>query len=614
MKKFFISHSTKDNIGEKFVEYLESIGINRKNIFCSSHPDTGIDATKNWFPTLFEEIRKCDTVILIVTPNYMRSSISLLEAGAALGANKQLQILAFPHVDLKELQDTFVGHQFIDFSLENCKLLFEKNVKDNILRQSRPKQEILNDKFDAFLEEISKHQYANPAIPPISLRKENESLLKPCIDNGITRITLEQLNFPERLENAQKIRILTTTGAGFFRQYNLTSSFSQNPLYKALKRGCDIEILLGNPSGVLFEDVEKIEKRDRRSLDDEFKAVIKGLNLLVEEAAKNQTCGKVSIGNVDASLRQTVILVYNKSPNAVWGWTTITLPPARCNTNSLSFELERVNSQSIIKKYENYFEAIWEKAEARKETLVITGNTNVKCFRYEGALAVEEWKALQARAESAMIVAEERKTKKILIECAAQHPLNFDSTPGKEFEARLNHTISLYKRYKDMDWDVKIYVPGSRHKEDNGYVCIIDKIPLCEAGKNYLISQGVPHTDIFAEDKNEEYKGKYGVYCSADECFVSSEIFKSDDYQRFISVCAPGQAMRKALYYLLFGVLPIIDTAAPDSHKENTFHNYAYEATQSIPQIIATMNDMQNPSCEEAIEMRKRRNPDYEQL
>jgi len=54
------------------------------------------------------------------------------------------------------------------------------------------------------------------------------------------------------------------------------------------------------------------------------------------------------------------------------------------------------------------------------------------------------------------------------------------------------------------------------------------------------------------------------------------------------------------------GIRSILET-----HHIATFHNYAYEAIKSIPDIIASMDDMQGENCCEAIKMRKDRNPHY---
>lgn len=84
-----------------------------------------------------------------------------------------------------------------------------------------------------------------------------------------------------------------------------------------------------------------------------------------------------------------------------------------------------------------------------------------------------------------------------LIEVAAQHPLTDSGEPGDKFRARLDSAI---KFYYNLEKPSKFYIPGSLHKF-NGKV---DKVSLSEAGKQYLIKNGMPENDIYAEDANKE--------------------------------------------------------------------------------------------------------------
>lgn len=226
-------------------------------------------------------------------------------------------------------------------------------------------------------------------------------------------------------------------------------------------------------------------------------------------------------------------------------------------------------------------------------------------------LNLQKWLDLLEKAKQNMLNAENSECKCLLIECAAQHPLNNDGTPAEEFQARLNRSMELYNKYKKMGWNVKIYVPGSLHRQkmSNGNYKV-DVIPLCDAGKQYLIQHGIDSVDIFADNANKQYKGDNGVYCSADECYVSSQLFHFGKYQRFIAVCSPAQLIRKVLYYLLFGTLPIVYTATPEDHSVECFHHYIYEA-YGLADILETMETLQGEDCKIAEEIRKDRNPFY---
>lgn len=81
----FISHSSKDKeFAEALVDLLESIGLNKDTLFCSSVAGYGLGLSKNIFDTLRELFKGHDLfMIFLHSPRYYRSSVSLNEMGAA---------------------------------------------------------------------------------------------------------------------------------------------------------------------------------------------------------------------------------------------------------------------------------------------------------------------------------------------------------------------------------------------------------------------------------------------------------------------------------------------------------------------------------------------------
>ena len=165
----------------------------------------------------------------------------------------------------------------------------------------------------------------------------------------------------------------------------------------------------------------------------------------------------------------------------------------------------------------------------------------------------------------------------ILIEVAAQHPLQDGMYPAKEFQTRLDLGFKLYNELTDKNV-VKFYIPGSRHQE-NGKA---DLVSLSEAGKNYLISKGVPAENIFADDANFEIMGEKGVYNSTDECYVACKLFEKCNFKELHLVCSPNQMMRKMLCYIDFGYFPNIHTAS----YEKMYHNPINEIFECIPNVL----------------------------
>lgn len=208
----------------------------------------------------------------------------------------------------------------------------------------------------------------------------------------------------------------------------------------------------------------------------------------------------------------------------------------------------------------------------------------------------EEWARKLDQAKKFML---EKNDNKVLIECAAQHPLKDGKFPGEEFEKRLDKTIELYNTLKQEGKNVKIYVPGSRHMQ-NG---VKDKISLSLCGKIYLVEHGVPANDVYSVGMNQKYKGLLGVFNSADECFVASQIFKNENFERLISVVSPAQMYRKTLFYIQFGIMPL-NVTAPTL---NSFHNYINEVFCSLPKVLTMDSTWQANDSEFAYNSRNER-------
>ena len=172
----------------------------------------------------------------------------------------------------------------------------------------------------------------------------------------------------------------------------------------------------------------------------------------------------------------------------------------------------------------------------------------------------------------------DKKTNKVLIEIGAQHPLKDGKEPGAEFEARLLRAIELYKEEVERGNEVIFYIPGSRHYITKDGEKIEDLIPLADAGRNYLIKQGINPEIIHGSDANVKYKGEKGVYNSGDECYVASKIYEDEECERLISVVSPVQVFRKGMFYGEFGIQPEIYSVPLD----NTFHNYIGELFWSL--------------------------------
>lgn len=198
------------------------------------------------------------------------------------------------------------------------------------------------------------------------------------------------------------------------------------------------------------------------------------------------------------------------------------------------------------------------------------------------------------------------ETKNVLIEVAAMHPLD-NGKPGTEFQDRLIQAIELYNIEKGKGNNPIIYIPGSLHYVMNSKnnTPQIDSQPLSEAGKEFLIKQGIPESAIRANIINLDIKGEDGVYNSGDECYVATQIARNENCGRIISVVSPVQIYRKALFYQEFGYNPEIYATG----SEKTAHNYIGETFWSL--YITYMNDQDWQTGFISYLTRKERDIDY---
>lgn len=168
------------------------------------------------------------------------------------------------------------------------------------------------------------------------------------------------------------------------------------------------------------------------------------------------------------------------------------------------------------------------------------------------------------------------RSSKVLIEVAAQHPLD-DGRPGPEFKARLDRAIELTESGEFPKRECYFWVPGVKHV----YNGVWDPCSLSEAGTGYLLSQGVPRDRIITQ---EDYcaLGQPGAENSYDETAAAVDLFERGKCGRLVCVCSSAQAPRKALYYVYLGYLPRVYGVPLDS----MHHSWVWELAVAIPKIL----------------------------
>ena len=104
MAKVFISHSSKNKkLVELFVEFLQlGMGVGKDDIFCTMFPEQ-LATGKEFMERIRTELQVCETVISVITEEYLQSKFCLIEMGAAWAMSKTFfPLVAVPYERLDE--------------------------------------------------------------------------------------------------------------------------------------------------------------------------------------------------------------------------------------------------------------------------------------------------------------------------------------------------------------------------------------------------------------------------------------------------------------------------------------------------------------------------------
>jgi len=156
MGKIFISYSSRNQkLAEKFLEFLQlGMGIRREDMFCTAFSES-LETGESFIKKIREGMEACETVISLITEEYLKSKFCMVEMGAAWGMSKRYFPLLL--VPFKELDGTpLVGVQMRN--LDNRDDL--STVYDEILdchAGMRRQTAEFNKRMDCFLDWI--HQW-----------------------------------------------------------------------------------------------------------------------------------------------------------------------------------------------------------------------------------------------------------------------------------------------------------------------------------------------------------------------------------------------------------------------------------------------------------------------
>jgi len=113
MARIFISHAAKDKeLVEEFVDLLQiGIDVHPDDIFCSSLPGMGIPTGTDFISYIKSKVQNPDLVLLVVTPEFLKSQFCNNEVGASWALSLPIRPLLVPPLEFDDVRGVLAGTQ-----------------------------------------------------------------------------------------------------------------------------------------------------------------------------------------------------------------------------------------------------------------------------------------------------------------------------------------------------------------------------------------------------------------------------------------------------------------------------------------------------------------------
>ncbi|MEO9893283.1 toll/interleukin-1 receptor domain-containing protein [Aurantibacter sp.] len=190
-KKIFLSHSFNDRkIAERIIDKLlvETIKINKSEIFFTSKRETGIRSSKVWREQIREQLLNCNLFIALITPSYHQSQMCQAELGAAWVNGKTIYCLYLPPITTNNFSVVIADRQADNLRNKEEVKSFIEQITDDLNTKYNRKLNISN--LDDGLKKFYKSLRAY-------LRKNASNLGIEYNENSKEKLDNHQILIPE---------------------------------------------------------------------------------------------------------------------------------------------------------------------------------------------------------------------------------------------------------------------------------------------------------------------------------------------------------------------------------------------------------------------------------
>lgn len=211
MKKVFISHASDDEpIIKSLIDDLlvGALSVKVSEIFCTTTDGMKIESGEDWRDSIKEALQKSKVTLLIVTPNYKESEVSICEMGAAwVASEKVIPFIVDPI--------TYSSVGIIQQPKQIEKLLDQKSLdrlRDVIQeRLEIDPKEIKSDRWTAkkieFIQKAKNHISENPFRRPLSREEFDQNLQeKSSLETTVASLITEKSELESLVDELKKAK------------------------------------------------------------------------------------------------------------------------------------------------------------------------------------------------------------------------------------------------------------------------------------------------------------------------------------------------------------------------------------------------------------------------
>lgn len=241
MNGIFISHSTQNkDLTEQMIELLQSgMGIGRERIFCTSL-NGALSTGEDFVRTIKENMKECEMVIALVTPEYLKSPFCLMELGAAWIQGTFLCPILSEGVDYTDLDGTpLKGMQMRKLTNEDdlFAVYDEMVVRKMIVADTK--------RFNRKVRDLMKN---------ISMWKNNGKYMISPEPDGSYEIIIEEERMVPRPFKCYKIKGNLDLG-GVQKDDETHWIFFREGMFEELEKGSHVSIRVGKTNRKYFDDI-----------------------------------------------------------------------------------------------------------------------------------------------------------------------------------------------------------------------------------------------------------------------------------------------------------------------------------------------------------------------